>query len=58
MRDPIRWVLLALLMLAIYGNYREGHDLVNVCELTGPHDVSVPLPQTTQQEIANICLRH
>jgi hypothetical protein len=34
MKDPIRWVLLALLMLAIYGNYREGQDLANVCELT------------------------
>jgi hypothetical protein len=27
MKDPIRWVLLALLMLAIYGNYREGQRL-------------------------------
>jgi hypothetical protein len=56
--DPVRWVLLALLILAVYGNYREGDDLAKVCELTGPHDVSVAHPLTTQQEITNICLRH
>ena len=58
MRDPVRWVLLALLILATYGNYREGQDLAKVCELTGPHDVSAPHPLTTQQEITNICLKH
>jgi hypothetical protein len=55
---PLRWVLLALLILATYGNYREGGDLAKVCELTGPHDMSIPHPLTPQQEIANICLRH
>jgi hypothetical protein len=33
-------------------------DLAKLCELTGPHDVSVPHPLTTQQEITNICLKH
>jgi hypothetical protein len=56
--DPLRWVLLALLIFAVYHNYRQGADLAKVCELTGPHDVSVPDPLTTQQEITNICLKH
>jgi hypothetical protein len=56
--NPLRWVLLALLILAIYGSYRKEQDLAKLCELTGPHDVSVPHPLTTQQEITNICLKH
>jgi hypothetical protein len=55
--DPLRWLLLALLVFSVYQNYREGDDLTRVCELTGPHDVSVPHPLTVQQEITNICLR-
>jgi hypothetical protein len=58
MRDPVRWVLLVLLIFAVYHSYRQGDDLAQVCELTGPHDVSVPHPATTQEEITNICLRH
>ena len=56
--DPLRWALLALLIFAVYYSYRQGDDLAKVCELTGPHDVSVPRPATTQQEISNICLKH
>jgi hypothetical protein len=58
MRDPVRWVLLALLIFAVYHSYRQGDDLAQVCELTGPHDVSVSHPATTQEEITNICLGH
>jgi hypothetical protein len=56
--NPLGWVLFALLLLSIYYHYRDGKDLEKVCELTGPHDVSVPNPLTTQQEITNICLQH
>jgi len=58
MRDPVRWVLLALLIFAVYHSYRQGDDLAQVCELTGPHDVSVPHPATPQEEITKICLGH
>jgi hypothetical protein len=58
--NPLAWLLLGLLALALCGSYRTGRDLQRLCELTGNHIVSVPqrLTRTPQQEIDNICLAH
>jgi hypothetical protein len=55
-KNPIAWIVCALLALVVYGNYERGRDLDRVCELLGPHDVVVPSPQTPRQEIDNICI--
>jgi hypothetical protein len=45
-KNPLAWILLALLALAEFGNYQNGRDLGRLRELTGPHNVSVPHPTT------------
>jgi hypothetical protein len=47
-----------LLALSVYGHYQTGSDLNRLCDLLGPHDVEMLHPQTTKDEIDNICLRH
>lgn len=57
-RNPVAWVLFALLVVAEYGNYTTGRDLERVCSLIGSHDVSVKNPRTARQVIDNICIGH
>ena len=57
-KNPFAWILAGLLIVAEFGNYQYGKDISRLCELTGPHDVSVPHPATTEQEIDNICIGH
>jgi hypothetical protein len=57
-QNPFLWIVVALLVLAEVGSYRTESDLARVCELTGPHYVSVPNPRTAKQEIENICIHH
>lgn len=58
LKNPLAWVLLLLLVIAEHGNYTTGKDLDRVCALLGAHNgVSIP-PQTTREEIDNICLAH
>lgn len=59
-RNPIAWILLALLAICEWGNYHTGRDLQTICELMGPAIVSVPdrYALTAQQRIDNICIRH
>jgi hypothetical protein len=59
-QNPLLWIIAALLALAEFGSYETGKDLVRLCELTGPHDVSVPrrFVRDAKQEIDNICIRH
>lgn len=54
--NPITWALVALLTLAIYGNYQRGRELSRICDLLGPHDIRVSNPRTPQEEIDNICI--
>jgi hypothetical protein len=54
--NPFAWLLLALLAFAEYGNYQRGRELVRVCELLGPHGVSVVVPLRAREEIDNICI--
>jgi hypothetical protein len=55
-KNPIAWILCALLAIVVYGNYQRGRDLDRVCELLGPHVVAVPSPRTARQEIDSICV--
>jgi hypothetical protein len=56
LRYPGAWFLFALLLVAEYGNYSRGQELDRICELLGPHDVSVLRPTTAREEIDNICI--
>ena len=51
-------ILVFLLIVSVHGNWRTGSDLQRVCELLGPHDVSIDHPRTAKQEIDNICIGH
>jgi TPR repeat protein len=55
-KNPFAWILLVLLGVAEYGNYQRSEELDRVCELTGPHDVSVAIARTPREEIDNICI--
>jgi hypothetical protein len=57
-RNPIAWLLSALLVMAEYGNFQRGRELDRICELL-PHDVVVVYrpPRTARQEIDYICAR-
>jgi hypothetical protein len=55
LKNPVAWILLALLGLAEYGSYQRGNELERVCELTGPHDMSFAVPRTPREEVDNIC---
>jgi hypothetical protein len=54
--NPLVWILAALLALAEYGSYQVSASLTRVCELLGPHDVSVAVARTPREEIDNICI--
>jgi hypothetical protein len=56
LRNPIAWILMALLAAAEYGNYQRGRELDRVCELLGQHDLAVNPPRTAKEEIDNICI--
>jgi hypothetical protein len=55
-KNPVVWMLVALLAVAEHGNYERGRELTRVCELLGPHDVAVGTPRTAKEEIDNICI--
>jgi hypothetical protein len=57
-RNPATWVLFGLLVVAEWGNYETGRDLMRVCELIGSPVAFSPRPRTTEQEINNICVSH
>jgi hypothetical protein len=57
-RDLLILLLGALLTYLIYRHYATGHDLRRICELIGPHDASVTVPNSPRQEIENICINH
>jgi hypothetical protein len=51
-------LLAGLLGLSVYNLFSTSRDLQRVCELIGPHDVTVANPITPRQEIDNICINH
>jgi hypothetical protein len=53
----LAWILFALLAVAVYANYERGRELDRVCELIGPHDLSVTVARTAREEINNICIK-
>ena len=55
-KNPFAWLLLIAFIIAEYGNYQRGKELDRICELSGPHDVSVKKPTTPREEIDNICI--
>lgn len=55
-RNPVAWILFALLAFAEYRSYERSRQLDRVCELLGPHDVAVGFPGTAKEEIDNICI--
>jgi hypothetical protein len=59
-KNPVAWILLTLLLLAEWGNYKNGHDLRLVCDLVAPHlgTVADKYATTVGQKVDNICLRH
>jgi hypothetical protein len=52
------WIFFFLFVIAELGNYNHSKTITRLCELTGPHNVSVPHPRTAAQEIENICVGH
>lgn len=57
LRNPVAWILLAFLLISIWEIRQIGRDLLRVCELTGPHDVSLgEHARTPREKITNICI--
>jgi hypothetical protein len=63
-RNPLAWVLFALLLVTGYGNYKSGHHLTQVCEDIRDMMAERPFPsreamaawqKTEFDEINNIC---
>jgi hypothetical protein len=55
-QNPLARILLILLGVAEYGNYRRSQESDRVCELIGPHDVAVAVARTPRGEIDDICV--
>jgi hypothetical protein len=53
-RNPVAWVLLILLLIALYGSYQRGRELDQVCEAI-PTISHVP-PRDYLEKAANICI--
>jgi hypothetical protein len=53
--NPLAWFLFAIFLVAEYANWQHEKKLERVCELTGPHDVTVGNPTTDREELDNIC---
>jgi hypothetical protein len=56
-RNPIAWLLLAALLLCEWGNYNNGRDLREVCELI-EHPAVFDKAVTPREKIAQICASH
>ncbi len=48
-------VFLIAFCIAEYGNYQNGERLQHLCELTGPHDLTLSVDGTPQAEADAIC---
>jgi hypothetical protein len=55
-KNPFVWILVVLLFATEYGSYQRWRELTRICDLLGPHDVSVAHPTTAPEEIDNICI--
>jgi hypothetical protein len=51
-------LLLGLLALVEWHNWKMDDDLDRVCALIGPHDVYVDHPRKPRETIDNICISH
>jgi hypothetical protein len=57
-KNLVAWLFFLLFVFAEIGNYTEGRDLHQLCDLLGDHVASVREPHTLQKKIDNICLYH
>jgi hypothetical protein len=55
-RNPLVWIFFGLFLLVEYWNYQKTKVLDEVCELTGPHNVSALVPKTDREKLDSICL--
>ena len=55
-RNPLAWILLALLLLAEYWNYQHGKQLDTVCEAIRWPDVLPNNPKTDLEKAQIICV--
>ena len=49
------WILLAVILYLVYGNWEKGKDIRLLCELTGPHDYLAGHSLAAKEEFNNTC---
>ena len=57
-RSPAMWIWFVLFLVVAASNYSFGRDLERVCDLTGPHVLSLQGPLTARQKVDDICIEH
>ena len=57
-RDLLIMLLGAVLAYLLYRHYSTVRDLQRVCELIGPREASITIPNSPRQEIDSICINH
>jgi hypothetical protein len=56
LQNYVSVVLCLLFVVAAYWNFRKGEEINRLCELIGPHFVSVDYPRGKREELDSICI--
>jgi hypothetical protein len=58
LKNPVAWLLLAILAITEYSNYARSEEIAHLCQLTAPHEAETTHPVTARDEIDNICIEN